>query len=289
MAGIEFDRQVFVSSTTPKQERPTVQILSPLLAALAIALIAYVGYKIYLVNERNSEVAAANAQVQRLEQQLAEMQKRIDAIEKHRKAAPVEVSLPPATSANALSPTVDRHSRTVYRIDAASVLPAQSKPATPVHVQSNSSAPSGAALSQQVVGEIAANHEAWEATTNRLADVVGVVGTQQGEISETRDVVNQLLAQTHRKAVSFELDRRGNSRVPVGPVILQLKAADSKAQHYTLCVIFNNQKCIELRDRALNEVVVFVVAKNNPPLELVATKILRDQILGYLEIPSTMQ
>jgi uncharacterized membrane protein YdfJ with MMPL/SSD domain len=138
------------------------------------------------------------------------------------------------------------------------------------------------------VGQVAANREAWEATTNRLADVVGVVGTQQGEISATRETVNQLLAQTKRQAVSFEVSRH-NEPFPVGPVMLQFKTADTKGQHYTLCVFFNSQKCIELRDHALNEVVVFVVAKDQPPLELVATKINRDQVAGYLEIPTQMQ
>jgi hypothetical protein len=99
--------------------------------------------------------------------------------------------------------------------------------------------------------------------------------------------VNQLLTQTHRRAVSFELNR-GNNRLPVGTVTLQLKSADSKSQHYSLCVYFD-KKCIELKDRALNEVVVFVVTKDSAPLELIATKIQRDQIVGYLEVPSEKQ
>jgi hypothetical protein len=35
--------------------------------------------------------------------------------------------------------------------------------------------------------------------------------------------------------------------------------------------------------------VVFVVTKNSTPLELVATKVLRDQIVGYLEVPLAKQ
>jgi hypothetical protein len=31
--------------------------------------------------------------------------------------------------------------------------------------------------------------------------------------------------------------------------------------------------------------VVFVLSDNSAPLELVATKVLRDQIVGYLEVP----
>jgi hypothetical protein len=70
-------------------------------------------------------------------------------------------------------------------------------------------------------------------------------------------------------------------------VRLQFKSADSKTQHYTLCVVVED-KCIEIKNRALNEVVVFVVAKGTPPMELVATKIQHDQIVGYVEIPSGM-
>jgi hypothetical protein len=41
-----------------------------------------------------------------------------------------------------------------------------------------------------------------------------------------------------------------------------------------------------LKDRAVDEVVVFVVSRNSAPLELVATKVLRDHIVGYLEVPA---
>lgn len=280
MAGIEFDRQAFIPSTAV-QPRSPLHLMVPILAALGLALVAFVGYKVFLVKVQSNEAAAANTEIIQLEQQVGELQKRIDTLEKHRK--PPQVDPSPAEPPKEVVPTSAQHTKTVYRVSAASVQPAQAKPvdppSRPVPV-----APSGA-TSQEIAGEVAANHEAWEATTNRLADVVGVVGNQQGEISATRDALNQILAQSHRQAVSFEVDRH-NDPVPVGPVTLQFKSADSKGQSYTLCVFFNSQKCIELRDRALNEVVVFVVAKNQPPLELVATKIKRDQIVGYLEIPT---
>src|SRR6516165_2050932 len=143
------------------------------------------------------------------------------------------------------------------RVHSSSKFPAQTKVATAPQAQPTPSASSSVFASEEIAGEVTANHTAWEATTNRLADVVGVVGTQQGELSETRGAFNQILAQTHRKAISFELDR-GRSRVPVGSVSLQLRSADPKGQHDTVWVIFNKEKCIELRDGGLNEVVVFV-------------------------------
>src|SRR5260370_42498552 len=106
----------------------------------------------------------------------------------------------------------------VYRIAAASALPPQPKPTVYVPpVPSLSMANQNTAAMQS---ELAANHDAWQATTDRLADVVGVVGQQQNELAETPEAVNQLLSQTRRQALSFEL-RRGNNPMPGSPVTLQ--------------------------------------------------------------------
>lgn len=288
MAGVDFDRQAFVAAS-PAPMKSAIQLLGPIALLFGIALIGFVGYKAFLVNTQNSALASANAQVQQLEQQLSEMQKRMDTIEKHHKTAqtqPITASDAP-DAAKATAATVG-HPRPVYHIVAASSLPPQA--ASPANSQPAASAtkgPSGPDLAG-LTGAIADNHDAWQATTDRLADVVGVVGTQQAELSATRDAVNQILAESHRQAVSFEVNRHSNP-VPVGPVTLQFKSADSKGQRYTVCVFFSAQSCIELRDRALNEVVVFVVAKDHPPLELVATRIDHDQVSGYLEVPTSMQ
>ena len=286
MAGIEFDRGAFVPVNAPP-ERSIARMLSPILFLLAVGLVAVVGYKIYTETKQSAVVATANSEVQQLQQQLAEMQKRLDQMEKHHKVAPADASSN-SSDKRASSPSViSSAKKTVYKVTAASALPPQSKPTVPVASVSPASAPSRADSNNAIANDVAANREAWQAATNRLSDVVGVVGTQQEEINETREAVNQLLAQTHRRALSFELNR-GNNRLPVGTVTLQLKSADSKSQHYSLCVYFD-KKCIELKDRALNEVVVFVVTKDSAPLELIATKIQRDQIVGYLEVPSEKQ
>jgi hypothetical protein len=282
MAGIEFDREAFVPSNVP-QAKPIGQLLMPLVAVAVLALLGLVGYKIFQVNVQKTETAAANAEIQQLEQQLAEMQRRIDTLEKHRKPIALENNAQPSPATSAIPAT--KPPKTIYKIATASVQPAERKPAP----STNSTVPAPANLySRDLADEVLANREAWQATTDRLSDVVGVVGTQQGELSETRDAVNQLLAQTRRHAVSFEVGRH-NEPIPVGPVTLQFKSADTKGQHYTLCVYFNSDKCIEIRDRAVNEVVVFVVAKNQPPMELVATKISHDQVVGYLQVPTAEQ
>jgi len=282
MAGVDFDRQVFTPPPGEPPRRVSLQALGPVLFVLVIGTFGLVGYKLYSENARVTASQSQTAEVEQLRQQLSEMQKRLDQVEKHRK--PTQVDSDSSAQVKPSAAQKSAPSRVVYQVTSASKLPAVAKPA-PV-TPATPAAPVNANLTA-VQNELAANHEAWQATTDRLADVVGVVGTQQGEISETREAVNQLLAQSKRRAVSFEL-QRGNSRMPVGPLTLQLKSVDRKGQRYSVCVYFNEQ-CIDLKDRALNEVVVFMVAKDAAPMELVATKIMRDQILGFVELPVDYQ
>lgn len=286
MAGIEFDRGAFVPAGAPPK-RSIVRMLSPILFLLAVGLVARVGYKIYAETQQSTAIAAANSEVQQLQQQLAEMQKRLEQMEKRHKAPPTDATTASADKRSSSPSTPAPLKKTIYQVASASAFPPRIKPAAPAAPVSPAPAPSRPENNNTIANEVAANREAWQATANRLSDVVGAVGTQQEEINATREAVSQLLTETHRRAVSFELDR-GTSRLPVGPVTLQLKSSDSKNQHYTACVYFD-RKCVELKNRALNEVVVFLVTKDGAPLKLVATKIQRDQIVGYLEIPSEKQ
>ena len=280
MAGIEFDRQMFAAATETRR-KPEPKIIGAIALVAALGLAGFVGYKIFTQVSDDRAIKTANAQVEQLQLQLADSQHQIEELEKHRKAVQkVETPAPVATPPAVIKKPAPRPD---YRVIAGSVLPPQQKPANLQPITPSQTAPAMSAEAAAMKTELAANHEAWQATTDRLADVVGVVGQQQNEITETRDAVNQLLSQTRRQAVSFEL-QRGNSLTPVGPVSLQLKNVDAKAQRYSVCVYFQD-RCIELKDRVLNEVVVFVVSKDHGPLELVATKILRDQIVGYLQVP----
>jgi prefoldin subunit 5 len=279
MAGIEFDRQVFAPVAEAKRTQAP-KAMGAIFLVLALGLAGFVGYKIFTQASQANAIASANAQVETLQAQLADSQKRIDELQKHHKAVKPE---PPAPVVQA--PVADKKSapaKPVYRVAAASALPAQPKPV--VYTGPPAAPPVASQNTAAIQSELNANHEAWQATTDRLADVVGVVGQQQNELSETREAVNQLLSQSRRQALPFEL-MRGNNRMPVGPVTLQLKSVDLKGRRYSVCVYFED-RCIELKDRVLNEVVVFVVSKNGSPLELVATKVVRDQIVGYLEVPA---
>lgn len=281
MAGIDFDRQAFVPAAE-RAPQPTSRVLAPLILVIAVAALGLVGFKLF--SEYSRSATGSDPQgLEQIQQQLAGMEKRIDQLEKRRKLsssepAGISSSSKPESHEPAGTPP---SKRSVYKISPA--IPPQAeaipnRPPDPV-VHPSTSRPSSSSAEDSA----AANHEAWLATTDRLADVVGVVGSQQGELSQTREDLNRLLAQTRRSALQFEL-HRGSSRQPVGPVSLILKASDPRTQRYTVCVYLEN-KCVELKDRVRNEVVVFVLHRNSAPLELVATKVLRDQIVGYLEIP----
>jgi len=274
MAGIDFDRQVFVPPVDSPQKPPS-RIIGVVIVAVAILGIGFVGYKLMSDASLNGASAEANS-LQQIQQQLTDMKERVDQLEKRHKAAPLE----PTAAMQKPTPTVSgatTRPKPSYQISAASALSPQRNP--------NLSPQSPAArIAQAAAANDTSDHESWQATTDRLADVVGAVGSQEGEINQTREELNQLLAQTRRSALQFELTR-GTGRQSVGPVELLLKGSDPRSQRYTVCVYVNN-KCIELKDRVLDEVVVFVLARGTPPLELVATRISRDEIVGYLEVPT---
>ena len=275
MAGIDFDRQVFVPPADQVQ-RPPSRIIGVVILAVAILGIGFVGYKLLSDPSLGGASADANS-LQQIQQQLADMKERLDQLEKRHKGAPLESTAATPKPSPAAAETSTR-SKPAYQISAASALSPQRNP-DPI------SQPPAARTAPAAAANNTADHESWQATTDRLADVVGTVGSQEGEINQTRDELNQLLAQTRRSALQFELTR-GAGRQSVGPVQLLLKGSDPRSQRYTVCVYVANNKCVELKDRVLDEVVVFVLARGTPPLELVATKISRDEIVGYLEVPT---
>jgi len=277
MAGVDFDRQAFVPALE-RAPRPPARMLGLLLFLCVLAALVFLGYKL-LSDSRQSAPAVVDSQsLETVQQQLAKIEKRLDQLERRRKSSTTESA---AARNEAAKAAVEKASpkRTVYTIAPASGaqtrLPRTQQALRPSQTSSAAETPNDTK---------AADREAWQATTDRLADVVGVVGSQEGEIAEARQQLNALLAQTRRNAVPFEL-RRGASPQSVGPVSMVLKGSDPGSQRYTLC-IYVDDKCVELRNRSVAEVVVFVPSGHAAPVELVATKILRNQIFGYLEVPT---
>jgi hypothetical protein len=70
----------------------------------------------------------------------------------------------------------------------------------------------------------------------------------------------------------------------VGPVRISLKAANQKSKKYTLCV-YVQESCVEVKDRVLYEVVQLAVSHDAAPIELIATQVGKDGIVGCVEVP----
>lgn len=278
MAGIDFDRQAFVPPAEPAPRGP-FRLLAPLVLVIVAGALGLAGFKLY--SDYSRSAPAGDAQnLQQIQQQLASMEKRLDQLERHRRPAGTEPAAVPSKAESHSDAPALQVKRFAYKISPAVSEPAGTAPNRPANSAQRSGFKTGTSAAEE---STEANHEAWQATTDRLADVAGVVGSQQGELSAAREDLNRLLALNRRSAVPFEL-HRGRTRQPVGPVSLLLKASDPRSQRYTVCVYLEDH-CVELKDRVTNEVVVFVLRRNSAPLELVATKVLRDQIVGYLEVP----
>ncbi len=273
-AGIDFDRQVFVQSQAPSATGVgTGARMGGLIFGIAIiAAIAFVGYKLIPQTSRTS-ASADDPALASVDQRLTMIEERLAKLEAEKKTVTIVRKEEPKTTAAVATAPSTRPVRTVYRVSGA--------PATdPATVQRLTALQRGIGQLQQ---NQAASQDAWQATTNRLADMAGQVGSQNVTILRNQDELNELINRTDLEAIPFEL-LRGSNPQPIGPVSLVLKSTNPKKQSYTLCV-YVQPTCIELKDRMVHEVVQFVVARNSAPFQVVATRIVKDEILGYLEVP----
>lgn len=279
-SGIDFDRHVFVQSQ-PTTNRPAVPIGGILLVVALIALVVFAGVKLLPQFGRSDADTPSDQALANIDQRLSGIEQRLERLETARKMAPATAAEKPSQSKE--MPAANQSARTIYRISPAFSQPARPAPAPgadPAVGQRLSSIQRGLGALQSDETE---NHDAWQATSNRLADVAGQVGTQGVQILRSQDELNELISRTEVESIPFEL-KRGSDPVQVGPVSFVLKSVDPKQQRYTLC-IYLEPSCVALKNRVLYEVAQFVTTRNSRPLEVVATKITRDGLVGYLEVP----
>jgi len=283
-AGIDYDRQVFAPSAQQPTAIPSpAGILFFVAVIAAILALGYVGYKGFVQSTGGStaDVRALNEMQQRvnaLEERLAQAEK-----ENHRKALAAQSSQSSKSDTPAAPAQSSSHnaSRPAYRISGSPApQPSHSTPTDTATAQKLAGIQQGLGALQN---DATSNREAWQATTDKLADVAGQVGVQSVQILRNQDEVNQLLVRTERVAIPFELLHGADPQL-VGPVHLGLKSTNQKTQRYTLCV-YVQTSCLELKDKAIYEVAQFAISRDSAPLEVIATKISKDGILGYLEIP----
>jgi hypothetical protein len=286
--GIDYDRQAFVPPAQQPAAAPSpAGIFFFLVAVAAVLVLGFIGYKTLMPNG-NSGSAAQLRTLNEMQQRLSAVEERLAQAEKENRRR-ASVAQPAATANKEEPPSPAQSSnrsapaRTAYQV---SVSPRLPQPPRVVAVPDPATAQKIAGI-QQGLGALrndtTANREAWQATTDKLSDVVGEIGTQRVQILRNQDEVNQLLAHSERTAIPFEL-LRGSDPQLIGPVHLGLKSTNQRSRRYTLCV-YIEQACLELKDKALFEVAQFMVARDQAPLEVIATKVSKDGILGFLEVP----
>ena len=285
-AGIEYDREAFIPAADRLSDsNPSLRGVLVLVASIAaIIALAFLGYKIVAQSDVGGGSPSDSRMLGQLDQRLSGIEQRLEQLEQenHRRnyAFPGPPPKADTPSAAASAPAVASPPR--YQ-----VVPTQKTRAAGATDAATQNKIAGL---QQGLGAVqsdtAANRDALQATSNRLADVAGQVNSQSVQILRNQDEVNQLLAHSEKISIPFELLRGAEPQV-VGPVRLGLKSSNQKNYRYTLCV-YVEPTCLELKDRNRFEVVEFIVSRNSPPLEVIATRVTREGILGYLEVPREM-
>jgi hypothetical protein len=225
--------------------------------------------------------------VAQIQQHLTSIEKRLDDLESRRKAESARAlqDSKAVEAALASQASVQRAPRPQYQVSPAYAVPSRPLAAAQPSSPDPASAAKLASL-QQGIGalqeETKSNREAWQATTNRLADVAGELGAQHGQILQNQDELHQFLGRAQHTSLTFEL-RRSSVPESVGPVRISLKAANQKSKKYTLCV-YVQESCVEVKDRVLYEVVQLAVSHDAAPIELIATEVGKDGIVGYVEV-----
>lgn len=281
--GIDFDRQSFVNRAAEPSPSGS-RFSGVLLLLVAVAALGFLGYK-FLIQSAVDDPGAERRTLVQMDQRMAGIEQRLEQLEQNRDrtagafASSANKPGPPSPDAT----STQAPPRSAYRVS----------PAPVSQSQASGNPAADPAISQKIAGiqqglgnlqqDTTANHQAWQATTDRLADVSGQVGNQQMQLLRSEDELNQLLARTQRTAIPFEV-HRGPDRQPIGPILFSLKSTNPKTQRYTLCV-YVQESCVELKERNRYEVVQFVISRYSAPLEVIATSVSKDEITGYLEVP----
>ncbi len=268
-------------------ESPIARIV--VFAVIFLAAGALVGFVVYThLGGTDATTASADSQsLAQIQEQLDGIEKRLGVLENRRKAelpkTPSDVKEPEtAIPSQGGIPHARQAQIQISPVFTHSSQPVAAQPPLP----DPASAKRLATLEQGIGAlqeETSSNQEAWQATTNRLAEVAGELGTQDGQIIQNQDELNRFLGRTEHTTLTFEL-HRGSVPEPVGPVRISLRNSNQKSQRYTLCVYLQNS-CVQVRDRVVYEVVQLAVSHDTGPLELIATKVGKDGIVGYLEVP----
>jgi hypothetical protein len=275
MEEVRWDREQFVQQQ-PRKQNWGPSIFGLLLFVITMGVLAGGGYwflksRGYAARLPEIKLPAVIAGPSDTEQKLDQLDLRLAQIEKRLGITPSESqSGGPSTVRRSPTPT---HSTAVARVSPPTATPLTIPPpsvGTTVQATDESS-------------EDTMQHEAWEATADRLGMAVGELGEQRREISRTRETVEAIRQQLERSSISFQV-RRDGGRQTVGPIAIDLQSTDTRNQRYSLRLYFDD-RAVQMKDRALGERVSFYVGGLDEPLELVVSEIAPNMVFGKLAVP----
>jgi len=286
MGASQFDRQAFLQ---PKEVPPRnpLSMVGPLLLAAVVIVGGLAIYKFVIADSASEGNSSNNEDLAEVQQKLNGIEQRLDQLEKKRKAAAAEIpAAEPKEQNNAAkdhaSPAPPLAPRVVYRV---------SPPPSALQNTSASTTRDSQYAGQKkeinsLQRDVTASREEWEAATNRLGSVVGELGSQRSDLDSSKATLNQLADRFQRQDYSFTLERK-SGRLRVGPLALWLQNANSRSGRYTMRILVND-KWIEFKDRALHEAVEFYPSGSTVPIELVVSRMTRDQVGGKLAVPQDL-
>ena len=110
----------------------------------------------------------------------------------------------------------------------------------------------------------------------------GTKGELSGAIARTHDELVALAHKTDRDY--FEFNIRRNAQQKVGNVNLKLEKTNTKKNVFTVDLLFDDKRTVR-KDQALDSPVYFYMRGASSALELVANKLDKDTIAGYISTP----
>ena len=282
-----FDRRGYIPTTRASEPEPRFGFVSglgrPILAATVVGVLVYGGYKLIKSASAAADAAASDTQMVQIGQRLGDLEHRMDQLERERRA-PRQYSKP-ATSSPAESvagpSTPPKHQIIFSRPAAAEAAPpAAAGPPAQSSTVATSASPNNSDAER---ADIIANQQRWEATADRLGNVVGELDAQRDAIERDQQRLDALAGRFERNSRPFTLEK-SSSPQQVGPVSLRLQATDSRNQRYTMRLTVDDTT-VELKDRALHEAIQFYATGGKLTFELVVSQIGRDVVSGRLVLP----
>ena len=117
-----------------------------------------------------------------------------------------------------------------------------------------------------------------------LADSKRRLDRLDRDLDVTSDRLADLSRSLEREKIEFELQEKGGF-IKVLDVHLNLRDANARKQRYDLD-IYVGRKRIQKKHQYANEPVYFFVEGTEKPYEVVITRIVRNQVAGYLTVPA---